>query len=62
MIKTTVQSITVETIDGVEYVNVLFVDGSEVRLKGPRSGLKVDERVEHGKLLVDVQFEGFELA
>lgn len=61
MVRCTVQQIRLETIDGVAYVNVTFQDGSELRMKGPREGLKIDERVENGKLLVDVEFEGFEL-
>jgi hypothetical protein len=61
MIKSAVQSIRLVTIDGVEYIDVTFQDGSEIRLKGPREGMKIDERVESGRLLVDVQFEGFEL-
>lgn len=60
-IKRTVKQIRVETIDGIEFVDVVFLDGSELRVKGPRVGTTVNEREADGKL-VDVEFEGFELA
>lgn len=62
MVKKTAQSITLRTEDETQFVHVVFMDGSSLDLKGPRSGLRHKERDDGNRTVYDCEFEGFELA
>jgi hypothetical protein len=62
MISKTVHKISLRTEGDTEFVTLYFDDGSEIDLKGPRSGLKVEESEESGVIRYKCEFTGFTLA
>ena len=61
MVKTTVHKLDLRTEDETTFVTLHYEDGSTLDLKGPRSGLKVDEHDEDGVVVYKCEFSGFEL-
>lgn len=61
MIKTTAREIDLRTENETTFVTLHYGDGSTLDLKGPRSGLKVEESYEDGVVVYKCEFSGFEL-
>jgi len=55
-----VKKIDLRTEGKTAFLKMYFDDGSELEVKGPRSGLHVNERVENNVVIYDCECEGFE--